>query len=189
MSSGRCKEIFSSAQAGACPCCSAVTSEFPGFECENSSVSTYSPGTVADFETVRRLVFSPLHVDPHGAFTPAAFHDALDKGASVDRAMHCSEADSHSRGASKEAVKRAQGNADVAYVGFASASVAEIRAIRATAQAGFERRVFGVYDSGIQENAAHADLCQGSGFDKAARRSIRELLWRVFGSRVEPPKN
>lgn len=187
MNSSRCKEIFSSRREEGCPCCEAVAAEFPEFECEHCTVSDHSPGSVADDENVRRLVFSPLHLNTDGSFTPAAFQDAANKGASVDRVAFCSDAETHSRGIAKAECKRASGNDSVRYVGFATASVAHVRAIRVATQAGSERRAFGVYDSAIPENIAHADLCQASGFDKAARRSIRESLWRAFGSRVEPP--
>ena len=81
-----CRELFTSSGLSGTALQAAVEIQFPNGDCEQVTVSPYSPGPVADEETLTRLVFHPIHIHPTtGAPTSMAFADAWSSDLSVFR--------------------------------------------------------------------------------------------------------
>jgi len=108
--------------------CSRISESRPKCSCESESVSTHSPGPVDDSELVARLIYSPLHIDSTtGGVTEAVFSDAKDKGLSVQRMVHTTDARIRAVGESKLARDHTQGKTDREFLGIATGGVNPIR--------------------------------------------------------------
>lgn len=122
---------------------------------EAISVRQYSPGIVQDSENIARQIFSPIHLDKDNKVNAAFFNDAFDKGLSTNRMQIKSISDIHAAGENTAKRIRDDRDPERAYFGFVSAITGDIRAI-------FEegnQRVYCVYDSGLQLDPSHADVC------------------------------
>lgn len=172
-----CSEDFQEA-ADAGDHCGKLAQKHPDCACEAESVSPSSPGPVGAEEALARLIYSPLHVDPiTGEVTEAAFSDVKDKGLSVQRLTHVSEAHVRAIGEKKLADDHALGKTDRVLLGIVTGSVAAIR--QQTYETG--ERTFCVYDSALQDTPAHADVCQTPATPsemKRARKRLRDLFER-----------
>ncbi|WP_042297103.1 hypothetical protein [Paraburkholderia bannensis] len=153
---------------------------------EGLTASRLSPCIVGDAEEVLRQVFSPLHVEQDtGALKPTAFDDASDKGLSVDRVDHQVEHASVQAGHARAAVANAkEGSTPRKLHGIAKLKVSEVRSL-----CDGEARHFGVYDTALDANRAHADICQliaGKSSGRRARSKLVEMAQPFVNVVVEP---
>jgi len=112
-----CREVFQEAEVPNHRC-RRMSESRPGCSCESESVSTHSPGPIDNSELVARLIYSPFHIDvTTGEVTEAAFSDAKDKGLSVQRMAHATNARIRTIGEDKLARDRAQGKTDREFLG------------------------------------------------------------------------
>ena len=79
-----CLDLFSNSKLAGIQLQEAVEANFPNGECEEVSVSKYSPCPVEPSETLVRLAFHPIHVD-NGRITSVAFMDVYRSDLSVFR--------------------------------------------------------------------------------------------------------
>ena len=152
-----CKEI--ERQYGDSDCkCVHYRERFPDCECENKSVSDYSPEPVSGEEVLIRTLYSPAQINQEtGIVDPTHFrHDALKRGLSVNRKDHISEIDLRAMIEAKIARDREQGKIRDDFYRVVTASCGKIREIREED----ERRLFCVYDTAREDDASHADVCQ-----------------------------
>jgi len=177
-----CEEAFKEA-ANSNNRCGRIGERKPECGCETESVSPDSPGPVVGSETVVRLIYSPLHVDPvTGDVTEAAFSDVKDKGLSVQREAHVTSANIRAIGEQKRAQDDALGKKDRQFLGTV---VAEVRTIReVTYDSG--TRAFCVYDSALPSLQAHADVCQTTCSPSAMKR-MRKRLRDLFQRKPKMP--
>jgi len=150
----------------------------PDCACERKSVSPYSPSPVEDGEPLLRLIFSPIHInDETGEVMPAAFSDVSDKGLSINRRNHASLEQIDEYGHAKARSDKANGKSRQ-YLGSVQALCGDIRALSED-----EARLFCVYDTAVEENTAHGDVCQarleGKAKDKRTRKLLREQFTKI----------
>lgn len=146
--------------------CERLSAALGGFQCENESVAPgISPGIIAlDEPLVRYLLEDHIEEMPDGskAVKPNAFSHAGTNGMSVDRRRHISN--TH---AAAEVARN--------YVGYVLATCANIRDIQAEG-----KRCFAVYDTALNINPAHADICQCVFAPKSQQAKYRRRLKDVF---------
>ncbi len=126
---------------------------------EKLSASRHSPGPVAVNEGLVRIVFNPIHVDVEtGKLKPSAVSDAKDKGCSVNRLTHTTLADSIVQGKAVAAFKNDANPEKAARTvyGVAQLTANDVRSISVHAA----DRAFAIYDTGLEKNRSHADVCQ-----------------------------
>jgi hypothetical protein len=142
---------------------------------ENQSASKYSPGPVQSHERVLRLIINPHHVDPEtGDLKPSAVTDAKDKGCSVER-LELTTAEESVMAARKLAQSKNEANPNSAPRSICSVSalsVGEIRRIKV----GENTQAFCVFDTALEHNPAHADVCQIVSKGQEARSARSQLL-------------
>ena len=158
--------------------CSHFREQFPDCVCEQESVSPHSPSSVDNGEMLLRLIFSPLHInDETGEVLPAAFSDVANKGLSINRLEHSSLDEIDKKGHAKAQNDNANGK-QREYLGSVRARCGDIRGLSAD-----EARLFCVYDTAVEDNTAHGDVCQarleGKARDKQARKLLREQFTRI----------
>jgi len=159
--------------------CEDMRIAFPECRCESESVSVFSPSPVADNEILARQIFSPIHIDPEtGKVTPAAFSDVANKGLSVSRLTYCPEEEVDRKGDQKARVDTERGRKK-SYHGFIRGRCGDLRAIKKDDG----QRLFCVYDTAFEHDAAHADACQavdqGPSANKKARKILRDQFEKV----------
>lgn len=145
------------------------------YEWEGCSASKHSPGPVQSIEHVLRLVINPIHVDPEtGGLKPSAVTDVKDKGCSVERLAHTTMEDSIARGRQVAISKNDATPSGPArsICGVANLSVEDIRKIKV----GNNARAFCIFDTALESNPAHADVCQVIAPRGQEARSARSQL-------------
>jgi hypothetical protein len=175
----KCQSLFDDCSGDVGNRCEKLTKESPNCECEQGSVSPYSPGTVQHNELLARLIFSPIHIDEvDGSVKEAAFSDVQDKGLSVNRltSSNAEEIDKIGEEKAKQD-KLSESKRDREYLGVVMASAGEIRAIK---NPGSDGRAFCIYDTALKNNISHADVCQLLVGNKAKRKEARRTLHKTF---------
>lgn len=112
------------------------------------SVSTHSPGPVADDETLLTVVTNAGFVAHDGRVEPTLFESRMSNGISTDRKAHTTLKDYDLR-----AEKLISGNPKKANLGSIELSVSGIRGILHE-----DERAIAVYDTGLPENGSHAEI-------------------------------
>ena len=150
-------------------------------EFESFTASSLSPCPVANDEDLLRQVFNPLHVElDTGELKPSAFADATDKGMSVDRLRYRQQEESFEAGHARAEVANARPGASPRTLhGLAKLKAKSVRELRSG-----DIQCFGVYDTALADNTAHADICQLIQDKKAARSARSRLLDLAKGSIV-----
>ncbi|QGZ62118.1 hypothetical protein [Paraburkholderia acidisoli] len=144
-------------------------------EFENLTASRLSPGVVAGGEDLLRQVFNPLHIElDTGDLKPSAFDDASSMGLSVDREAHRAAKATVTEGLARaEAANAREGSTPRKLHGVARLRACDVRELKTEGA-----RCFGVYDTAIESNIAHADVCQliaGKLPGRSARSKLVEL--------------
>jgi hypothetical protein len=146
---------------------------------EKEPASQYSPGPVLTDERLYRQFLNPTHFDTaNNILKVTAFSDTSDKGGSVNRTVHISY-ENAIKAAQDRAEKITEGKQDGSKVelwNLVELNCRDIRAIMTPSQPGTPpRRGFAVYDTALQNDDSHADICQiVSG--TATGRSVRSKL-------------
>ena len=141
---------------------------------ESLPASEFSPGPVASEEAVLRKCFNPIHFEAEtGELKPSAFTDVKARGGSVDRLSHTTmEAVIDQGRASAEAKNAESTDKDLRTLrALVRLPVAELRAMTSE-----DRRLYAVYDTALQSNKAHADICLISGGGQAARSARLQIM-------------
>jgi hypothetical protein len=145
---------------------------------EEDTASDHSPGVVKNDEQIVRQVTHPNFFDDGSQkIKPIWFDDVANKGFSSDRLTYTTV---------EEVVHRAQVRADdrnakpenagktpVTVHSLGKLPVSRIREISCN-----DARAFGVYDTALSDNVAHADVCQLAHGTQEAR-SIRYELYKM----------
>jgi hypothetical protein len=145
------------------------------FDWEKLSASIHSPGPIKSGEELARVVVSPIHIDVEsGEIKPAFVSDVKNKGGSSDRLAHCAIDVAMARSAAIQAGKNA-GLEPVRHrsiQGVARFSAHRLRSLNTSSGS----QAFGVYDTALADNSAHADICQLISDEKEARSARWDLL-------------
>ena len=129
---------------------SKLGAEFPNCRCEKVSVSEFSPCLIDDHETLLSVVTSKSYISKRGQVEPTLFDNRLSNGISTDRKQHTTLAEYKKRSA--QLVKENEKKTD-----FGSIELA-VKSIRSMTHKG--KRVFAVYDTGLEKNPSHAEIVQ-----------------------------
>ncbi len=150
-------------------------------EFERLTASNLSPGPVGNAEELLRQIFNPLHVElDTGDLKPSAFEDAANKGMSVDRLRYREQEASFEAGYARAEVANAHARPDApprTLHGLAKLRAESVRALKSG-----DIQCFGVYDTALADNRAHADICQLLRDKKAARSARSRLVDLAKGS-------
>lgn len=142
---------------------------------ETETCSRHSPGPVQDEEYLIRAFDQPTHYRD-GEILPAAFTDVAVRGLSCNRLNYTSIRDALARSLERVAqanARRAINGAERQMVAYATFSVAHLRSLTCGDP---PRRGLAVYDTGLEDDPSHADVCLlVSG--KQAERSLRSSLF------------
>lgn len=121
---------------------------YPGCECERMCVSRYSPGPVADRETIVSVVTSRSYVSHHGQVEPTLFERRMSNGISTDRKAYTTLEDYDHRAESLVAESEKK-----EICGSIELLVGGIRGISFDGD-----RAIAVYDTALKENTSHAEI-------------------------------
>ena len=157
---------------------------FPDGECERVSVSRFSPGPVTDDETLERLVFHPIHIDPGtGRPTLQIFTDAWTSDLSVFRQERATREEialavqqMKERGLKKRPPEEREVRGRM---------VARTEVVRAALVPNTESRAFRVYDTAEERKPHHASVfltCLGR--EKISQKAVKKRLYEIFGGRI-----
>lgn len=128
-------------------------------------------------EFVYRQAPSPLFYDSlTGKLTPTAFDEVFNRGCSVDRESHASIDEIYQRGFERVKKYNAENpeKPERIFSAVAKLSCAEVRSHVLNGV-----RSMGIYDTALEENRSHAEICQLSQPSKASKRSIRSHLFSI----------
>ena len=164
--------------------CKQLQKEASNFEWQLQSASKYSPAPVQDDEKLLRQIISPIHLEfDFKTIKPTAFDDVFNKGLSVNRIQHiASEAavmnsallniEFYNEANSEKPQRNLHGLAE-----FVSLEIREIK--------DFENKLaLGVYDTALESDASHADICHITEDNKKNQRSIRSKLLDLANKRL-----
>lgn len=146
----------------------------PNCGCESHSISTYSPGPIEKDELIGRMVCSPMHVHRNRKeLKPNFFDHAFSFGLSVQRLKHASQ---------EELIELISGflspKEDRVWLGYVSCSFKSLQMLESGSTG---KRMFCVYDSGEENNPAHAEIGSSHRINEADRIEHRVQLMRAFG--------
>jgi hypothetical protein len=177
-----CADCFASEQAGR-DLQILVDTAFPGFSCENCSISPHSPGPVTADEKVVFLLVDPLHYDPvRKVVVPDAFQELTNRDLSTLRQSLTNKIEAHAT--RDELVARGAERLPPqirAVEEVCIASVADLREQRHD-----NNRILGVYDTALKDKPAHASLftVKEAFTQRALRKVVRERVHRLFTQQV-----
>lgn len=146
---------------------------------EQESASIFSPGPVENHEIVLRQIFHPIHYDSaRNEFTAEAFADVANKGASVNR-LSLSTREELEVVAERRAIdynNNPERKYDRKLWGLVELKIEDIRDIKVVSNEGVLSRPFAVYDTSLESDHSHADICQIVSQKRQAKSARIELL-------------
>lgn len=149
--------------------CERLAAAKPACICESCSVEpTLSPGTVDAGETLARFVLALDFDDECKVVKPSLFSHAGTNGMSVTRVEHAGAAGLERQQRSKN------------YLGYVDASCRAVRSILNEVE-----QAFGVYDTALIDNHAHADVCQSVFRPNSVKTALRRRLMLVFSQTLK----
>lgn len=144
--------------------CERLANALPDCACEAVSVETaLSPGVVSESETLARFVSAYDYDIETGTVKPSLFSHAGTNGMSVSRIEQAGQA----------AIERQQ--LERGSIGYVTASCGAVRELLLGSD-----RAFAVYDTALEENIYHADVCQAVFRPKSQASEMRRKLQLVF---------
>lgn len=144
---------------------------------ESLSASQHSSGPVQPGEVVCRQVTHPTFFDEEtGKLKPTAFDDVSNKGLSVDRLSVATEKEIAERAEARNAEWNAKFPEKPSRTlhSLGHIDVNELRVLFVE-----KDRAFGVYDTALESNRSHADVCQLVSGGAQQARSIRASLFEM----------
>lgn len=156
--------------------CKLLQKEASKYSWQLESASKFSPAPVHDNEKLLRQLISPIHLEIDSkTIKPTAFDDVFNKGLSVNRGQYVfSELQVVDSALLKiKSYNLANiGKPQRDLHGLAGFISMEIRGIK-----DFESNLaLGVYDTALESDASHADICHITEDNKMNQRSIRSKL-------------
>lgn len=142
---------------------------------ETETCSDHSPGPVQDDECLVRAFDQPTHYRD-GEILPSAFTDVAVRGLSCNRLNYTTIDAALARSRERVVLANARRGSNAAEretVAYATLSVAYLRGLLCGAP---PRRGLAVYDTGMQDDPSHADVCLLVA-GKQAERSLRHSLF------------
>lgn len=165
-----CRKVFAEAATGNSQVDSVISAS-PLCACERFQVSSHSPGPVHGEETITRFVFSEMHTTRQGILKPNFFSHAETEGCSSQRDELATDEELAAL------VKHYMDKPGTTWIGSVSAGARMIRDL--CFQPG--DRAVCIYDTGLPENPAHAELYQARKIEEADGPEVRNLLYKLFG--------
>lgn len=137
-------------------------------------------GPVEDDEILIRTLYSPVQINKEtGVVNPVNIRqDALKRGLSVNRKRHTREAELEARIEKKIADDMKTGKQTDGYYKVVTARCSDIRTLIGED----ERRQFYVYDTALEGDKSHADVCQA--VDPPPKTVNRKSIRDAIGSRL-----
>jgi hypothetical protein len=149
---------------------------------ELETASEHSPCPVKDTECLYRQIISPIHYDEEtNTFTATAFDDASNKGFSVNRELYATENDISSKAIDRVNYFNVHNpdKPERKFFGFIRLCCKDIRQITVnTIQSLSPIRGFCVYDTALEDDISHSDICQivkSKGDGRSARAKLRDV--------------
>ena len=141
---------------------------------ERESASKYSPSPVRDEEILCRQIFSPTHYDEETQeFTSTAFDDASSIGMSVNRLDYTS-VDNVAQAANGRVTTHNESNLKQrSFPGIIKLNCDDIRKITVQDEGSNPIRGYCIYDTALEHDESHADICQIVKTKSQHGRSIR----------------
>lgn len=179
-----CVEVFESEITGK-ELQIAVDTNFPNFECEQHSISAFSPGTVDLAEKLAFILIDPLHYDEvEDKVTPTAFQELFNRDLSTLRVSHARRGEAQA--VCDTLVERGKERTPPQCRLVREVCVADVQTLRAAVINSV--RVFGAYDTALEAIPAHASIftIAQAHSDKRLRKDVRALLYTAFLSQRMP---
>lgn len=149
MTESSCAEVFQSGLRGR-ELQAEIDARFPGFTCEQCSVSPFSPGPVAATEKVIFLTIHPIHYDQEtGVLSPVAFEQLTKNDLSLLRTAIATANEVDAVRSKLLGLGRVPRSIDWC-------CRVEVTAIRSCLDA--KGRTLGVYDTALENSRAHASV-------------------------------
>lgn len=137
--------------------------------------SKYSPGIVLPEESIVRHITHPTFIQTETQkIKPTWFNDVTNRGFSSDRINHTTLAAVADR-ARRRADEWNAKNQDKEPRTFHSLGKLEVARLRGIERDG--RPALGIYDTALEDNAAHADVCQLIPDSRQTERSVRYEMY------------
>lgn len=161
---------------------------------EAQPASTHSPGPVQDNEILCRQIVSPIHYDPEtDTLTVSAFADASSLGMSVNRLSHATKEYIEELGADRVfRHNEANPEKERLYLGTVQFLCADVRKITVQLEDDpAPLRGFGVYDTALETDPSHADICElvkKKAHTRSIRLSLRDLANAFIAGYVPRPQ-
>ena len=177
-----CQQLFTASGLTGSALQSAVEAQFPNGECEQVPVSPFSPGPVADGETLTRLIFHPVHTHPHtGVPIAMAFADAWSSDLSVFREERATDAEiTLAIEQMKQTGLKKTPLQDRSVIGVMTATTARVRS---EVTANDNVRAFRVYDTAEELKPHHASVfLTHAGRTKFTEKVARKRLFEIFAA-------
>jgi hypothetical protein len=148
----------------------------PDCACEKECVSSHSPGPVQHDETIVRMVCAPIHVQTKKPeLKPSFFNHAFTRGMSAQRLEKASDEE-----IATWVNRFVSADAERAWLGYV---VAPTRGIREVRSPDSDEQGFCVYDTALEDNRAHVDVCASRRIiEEADRVEARARLRRAFSA-------
>lgn len=145
-----------------------------------------SPGIVKDDETLYQQIVDPTHLTPDGkGLLPTVFDVCNSHGLSTHRIAHTSVKKIIEMGLDRAENYNARFPTGLRKKlwGVAPFSVANVRKIIGDAATG---RAFFIFDTAMDLDRSHAEICQGATPDKKVQRSVRSRLYDMVKDTLIP---
>lgn len=155
---------------------------------ESQKAMPISPCVVKNEETLVRQLFNPIHIDiATKTLKPTALDDVANKGLSVNRLQYTTEENITLAANTKAAQDNAKIDSPEKKRGLAGLSFIKCCDIRTITHVTNDcsYRAFAVYDTSLQNDISHADVCQIFGGGKQVERSLRSKLFEKAKNSVK----
>lgn len=156
--------------------CKLLQKEASKYSWQLESASKFSPAPVDGDEKLLRQIISPIHLENDSkTIKPTAFDDVFNKGLSVNRNQYIA---SEAKVVDSALLKiKSYNEANIekpqrglhGLAGFISIEIREIKDYE-------DNLALGVYDTALESDASHADICHITEDNKQNQRSVRSKL-------------
>lgn len=145
------------------------------------TASRHSPGVVQGGEELFRSV-KTHHVDPlSNQIKPGAFEDLATRGLSVDRMSHRTLEEAVEAARDRMAEQNVKSGKTQELAGYVV-----VEAARLIAQTASDTQEIGVFDTALEENISHADVCALVG-TKEGKKTLKSMVLDLMNeSRLRP---